>query len=66
VSELIGDIDLALREQSEASTVVARRVEQIASNAEQIHAVTTASSHSAESLRAMASHMQGNVSRFSL
>ncbi|WP_418647826.1 methyl-accepting chemotaxis protein [Thauera butanivorans] len=66
VSELIGDIDLALREQSEASTVVARSVEQIASNAEQIHAVTTASSHSAESLRAMASHMQGNVSRFSL
>ncbi|WP_341646378.1 methyl-accepting chemotaxis protein [Thauera sp. SDU_THAU2] len=66
VSDLIGDIDIALREQSEASTVVARSVEQIASNAEQIHTVTSASSRSAESLRAMARQMQGNVSRFSL
>ncbi|ENO88070.1 methyl-accepting chemotaxis protein [Thauera linaloolentis] len=66
VSELISDIDLALREQTEASTVVARSVEQIANSAEQIHTVTTASSRSAESLRAMAAHMQDNVSRFTL
>jgi methyl-accepting chemotaxis protein len=66
VSELIGDIDLALREQSEASTMVARSVEQIASNAEQIHSVTSASSRSAEGLRTMAAHMQDNVSRFTL
>ncbi len=66
VSQLIGDIDLALREQSEASTIVARSVEQIANSSDEILSVTTSTSRQAEQLSEMAGRLEADVSHFRL
>lgn len=66
VSQLIGDIDLALREQTEASTIVARSVEQIANSSDEILAVTTATSNQAEGLSEMAGRLEADVSHFQI
>ena len=66
VAELIHDIDLALSEQSTASTEVARSVEGIAESADDIHNVTKETSAATGRLMEMSARMQEQVSRFIL
>ena len=66
VAELIHDIDLALSEQSTASTEVARSVEGIAGSADDIHSVTKETSAATGRLMEMSARMQEQVSRFIL
>jgi methyl-accepting chemotaxis protein len=66
VAELIHDIDLALSEQSMASTEAARSVEGIAGSAGDIHDVTKQTSAASARLMEMSAHMQEQVSRFVL
>ena len=66
VAELIHDIDLALSEQSMASTEAARSVEGIAGSADDIHDVTKQTSAASARLMEMSAHMQQQVSRFVL
>ncbi|MBR0564927.1 methyl-accepting chemotaxis protein [Azoarcus sp. L1K30] len=64
VAELVGEVDVALREQSSASAEVAKRVEEIATYAEETSATTTQTSSSAESLANLATRMQESANRF--
>ena len=60
------NIDLALSEQSTASTEVARSVEGIAESADDIHNVTKETSAATGRLMEMSARMQEQVSRFIL
>ncbi|MDX9707791.1 MAG: methyl-accepting chemotaxis protein [Azospira sp.] len=64
VAELIGDVDVALREQSAASTEVARKIEDIAAQSEEASAVARQTSAAADSLDTTAHDMQSLVARF--
>ncbi|GBG01266.1 methyl-accepting chemotaxis protein [Azospira sp. I13] len=64
VAEIIGDVDVALREQSSASTEVARKVEEIATHAEETNAAANETSRAADTLDRVAGEMQEAVSRF--
>lgn len=64
VAELVGEVDVALREQSSASAEVAKRVEEIATYAEETSATMTQTSASAESLASLAARMQESANRF--
>ena len=66
VAGVIGDISEALREQSAASSDVARRVEQIAMHAEETTNATARSGESARALERISAEMLGTVSRFRL
>ncbi|HET7775581.1 MAG TPA: methyl-accepting chemotaxis protein, partial [Azospira sp.] len=64
VAEIIGDVDVALREQSSASTEVARKVEEIATHAEETNAAANETSRAADTLDRVAAEMQMAVSGF--
>lgn len=64
VAEIIGEVDIALREQSSASSEVAKRVEEIATHSEETSAATSEAARSAETLNGVAARMQESVSRF--
>ncbi|MDO9599922.1 MAG: methyl-accepting chemotaxis protein [Azoarcus sp.] len=64
VAQIIGEVDVALREQSSASSEVAKRVEEIATHAEETSAATSEAARSAETLNGVAARMQESVSRF--
>ncbi len=64
VAEIIGDVDIALREQSTASTEVARKVEEIATHAEETNAAANETSRASDTLDRVAGEMQRAVSGF--
>lgn len=64
VAEIIGDVDIALREQSTASTEVARKVEEIATHAEETNAAANETSRASDTLDRVAGEMQQAVSGF--
>ncbi|HET7776405.1 MAG TPA: methyl-accepting chemotaxis protein [Azospira sp.] len=64
VAQIIGDVDVALREQSSASTEVARKVEEIATHAEETNAAANETSRAADTLDRVAGDMQQAVSGF--
>ncbi len=66
VAGLVGEVDVALREQSAASSEVAKRIEEIASHAEETSAATCQAARSAQTLNHVAQSMQQTVSRFRL
>ncbi|MCX9154942.1 methyl-accepting chemotaxis protein [Niveibacterium sp. 24ML] len=66
VAGVVGEISDALREQSSASTDVAKRIEQIASNAEEATAATARSSEAAHALEKISADMHATVARFRL
>ncbi|NMG35037.1 HAMP domain-containing protein [Azoarcus sp. TTM-91] len=66
VASIIGELDVALREQSGASAEVAKRVEEIATHAEETGAATAEASRSAQALTQVADSMLSTVSRFRL
>ncbi|NMG65378.1 HAMP domain-containing protein [Azoarcus indigens] len=66
VASIIGELDVALREQSGASAEVAKRVEEIATHAEETGAATAEASRSAQALTQVADTMLSTVSRFRL
>ncbi len=66
VAELVGDVNLALREQSTASAEVAKGIEEIATQAEQARSITVEAAHSAQMLSDVAGDMQKAVGRFRL
>lgn len=64
VAGIIGDLDVALREQSAASTEVAKKIEDIATQAEEASAIAHQTSRAADSMTATAHGMQSLVARF--
>ncbi|WP_374399450.1 methyl-accepting chemotaxis protein [Niveibacterium sp.] len=66
VAAVVGDISEALREQSAASTDVAKRIEQIAVHAEETNAATARSGEAAHALERIAADMLTTVARFRL
>ncbi|THF66638.1 methyl-accepting chemotaxis protein [Pseudothauera nasutitermitis] len=64
VAVIVSELDSALREQSMASSEVARRIEEIAQQAEETTSATNQSVASAESLDHLAGQMLGAVRRF--
>ncbi len=62
----VNDISNALREQSQASTSVARNVEQIAQMAEANHAAVNETASTAQELERLASDLQGQMRRYRL
>ena len=64
VADIVTELDSALREQSMASSEVARRVEQIAERAEESSSATRQSVESAQALDALADEMLRLVQRF--
>lgn len=66
VAAVVGDISEALREQSAASTDVAKRIEQIAVHAEETNAATARSGEAAHALEVIAADMLTTVARFRL
>ena len=64
VAELVGDVDGALREQSAASTEVAKKIEDIATQAEEANAIAHETAQASESMSNTAHGMQALVSRF--
>ncbi|WP_374508852.1 methyl-accepting chemotaxis protein [Niveibacterium sp.] len=66
VAAVVGDISEALREQSAASTDVAKRIEQIAVHAEETNAATARSGEAAHALEIIAADMLTTVARFRL
>ncbi len=66
VAELIGDVDTALREQSAASTEVAKKIEDIATQSEEATAIAGETSRAADSLTQTAHGLQQVVGRFRL
>jgi methyl-accepting chemotaxis protein len=62
----VNDISNALREQSQASTSVARNVEQIAQMAEANHAAVNETASTAQELERLASELQGQMRRYRL
>ncbi|NHC05562.1 methyl-accepting chemotaxis protein [Azonexus fungiphilus] len=64
VAEVIRDVDNGLREQSTASTDVAVRIEQIATQSEEASAIAHETSQAAETLDNTARQMQAAVARF--
>lgn len=61
---MISDVNNGLREQSNASTDVAVKVEQIATQSEEASAIAHETSRAAETLDNAARQMQATVSRF--
>ncbi len=66
VSELVSDVDHALHEQTTASSVVAKGLEEIASEAEKARTITAGAARSAQMLSNVAGDMQKAVGRFRL
>lgn len=66
VSDVMRDLDSGLREQSAASTDVALKVEQIATQTEEASAIAHETSGAAARMERTAQHMQEVVSRFRL
>ena len=66
VSGLIGDVDESLREQSAASTDVAKKVEDVATLAEEATAISHQTAAAADSLTQTALDMQKLVARFKI
>jgi methyl-accepting chemotaxis protein len=64
VAEVIGEVDNGLREQSTASTDVAVKIEQIATQAEEASAIAHETSQASTSLDSTARQLQAAVSRF--
>ena len=64
VAALVGDVDSALREQSSASTEVARKIEDIATQAEEASAIAHQTSRASDSLNQTAHGLQQVVGRF--
>jgi len=64
VAAIIGDVDVALREQSSASTEVAKKIEDIASQSEGASAIASQTARAADSMTATAHNMQLLVARF--
>ena len=64
VSRIVGSVDDALREQSAASTDVAKKVEEVATQAEEATAISHQTSTAADSMAQTARAMQTLVSRF--
>jgi methyl-accepting chemotaxis protein len=64
VAEVIRDVDNGLREQSTASTDVAVRIEQIATQSEEASAIAHETSQAAETLDSTARQLQAAVARF--
>ncbi|CAG0973574.1 Methyl-accepting chemotaxis protein McpQ [Burkholderiales bacterium] len=62
----VNDISNALREQSQASTSVARNVEQIAQMAEANHAAVNETASTAQELERLAGELQGQMRRYRL
>ncbi len=62
----VNDISSALREQSQASTSVARNVEQIAQMAEANHAAVNETASTAQELERLAGELQGQMRRYRL
>ncbi len=66
VSEIVSELDIALREQASASSEVARRVEEIAVHSEQTSSATAQSVASANALDSVAAELLEGVRRFRL
>ncbi|MBK9447668.1 MAG: methyl-accepting chemotaxis protein [Betaproteobacteria bacterium] len=64
VSEIVGDVDVALREQSAASTEVAKKIEDIATQSEEASAIAHETSRASDSMTDTAHNMQKLVARF--
>ena len=64
VSEIVGDVDVALREQSAASTEVAKKIEDIATQSEEASAIAHETSRASDSMTDTAHNMQQLVARF--
>ena len=64
VADIVAELDLALREQSTASSEVARRVEEIAAHTEQTSGATAQSVSSAEALDSVADDLLKSIRRF--
>jgi len=64
LSKVVGDVDMALREQTSASTEVARKIEDIASQTEETSAIARETSRASDSMAKTAHDMQGLVARF--
>ncbi|HEX5801885.1 MAG TPA: methyl-accepting chemotaxis protein [Azospira sp.] len=64
VVETVGDISSALREQSTASTEIARNVERIAQMAEENNAAVAQSAQTAHELERLAEGLQAEIRRF--
>lgn len=64
VAEVIREVDNGLREQSTASTDVAVKIEQIATQAEEASAIAHETSQASTTLDNTARRMQAAVSRF--
>jgi len=64
VAQVVGDVDVALREQSAASNDVAKKIEDVASQAEESSAIAHETSRAADSMMATAHGMQELVARF--
>ncbi len=66
VAAVVSDVNDGLREQSTASTDVAVKIEQIATQSEEASAIAHETSKAAETLDATARKMQGSVARFKI
>jgi len=66
VARIAQEVDVALREQSSASTDVAQKVEQISIHAEETSFGSQGVSDSAQHLDGVAREMQGYVARFQI
>ncbi len=64
VAAMMGELDMALREQASASTEVAKRVEEIAAHSEYNSQATAQSVQSAQALDRVADDLVRNVQRF--
>lgn len=64
VAGIVSELDVALREQSAASSEVARRVEDIAQRADQSSSATRCTVDSAQELERLAAEMRQQVGRF--
>lgn len=64
VSEIVGDVDVALREQSAASTEVAKKIEDIATQSEEASAIAHETSRASDSMTDTAHSMQKLVAKF--
>lgn len=64
VSAVVSELEGALREQSIASTDVARQIEQIASQSEEVSAIARQTAHSSVGLAQTSRDMEAQVARF--
>jgi methyl-accepting chemotaxis protein len=66
VSGIVNDVNVALREQSAASTEVAQKIEDIATQAEEASAIAHETSQASSSMTETANSMQALVARFQI